>query len=579
MFLIYNTVTFMVLRRRGMIGTLRTLGVTRREVFALILGEALVTGMLGTGIGLALGVVMGKGLLFFVTRTINDLYFVLSVREVDIEYLSLAKGLAVGLGATLLSTLLPAREATTSPPGAVLARSSIESGVRRSLPRLSLLGLCFLVLGAGLLALSREGIVVAHAAFFSIIIGFALLTPALSVALLRLAGPLMRSVFGIIGTMAARSLSGALSRTSVAIAALMVAVSATVGVGIMVESFRETFIQWLEVSLQSDIYVSPARRDSRYHHFTLPARFVERVAATPGVEAVNRYRLIQVESAEGLTYVAALDVKAEGFRGFRFKEGEAGAAWRGFQEKGAVILSEPYAYRHGLHAGSSVSLKTDAGRRDFPVAGVIYDYTSDQGAVLISRGWFEKFWRDRGVTSLGVFASAGTDLDSLTETLRGLDTGGQEVLIRPHWVLKRESLEVFDRTFVITAVLRILAVIVAFVGVVSALMALQIARGREFGILRACGLTPRQGWGLIVCESALMGGMAGILSIPVGLVQALIMVYVINVRSFGWTFKMVIDPGILLQALLLALGAALVSGIYPAMRIGKMRPVSVLREE
>jgi putative ABC transport system permease protein len=132
---------------------------------------------------------------------------------------------------------------------------------------------------------------------------------------------------------------------------------------------------------------------------------------------------------------------------------------------------------------------------------------------------------------------------------------------------------------VITAVLRLLAVIVAFVGVVSALMALQIARGREFGILRACGLTPRQGWGLIVCESALMGGMAGVLSIPVGLVQALIMVYVINVRSFGWTFKMVIDPGILLQALLLALGAALVSGIYPAMRIGRMRPVSVLREE
>jgi putative ABC transport system permease protein len=301
MFLIYNTVTFMVLRRRGMIGTLRTLGVTRREVFALILGEALLTGMLGTGIGLALGVVMGKGLLFFVTRTINDLYFVLSVRELEIEYLSLAKGAAIGLGATLLSPLLPAREAAPSPPGAVLARSSIESRVRRSLPRWSLLGLCFLLLGAGLLTVSKEGIVIAHAAFFSIIIGFALLTPALSVALLRLAGPLMKSVFGIIGTMATRSVSGALSRTSVAIAALMVAVSATVGVGIMVESFRETFIEWLEVSLQSDIYVSPARRDSRYHHFTLPPRFVERVSATPGVEAVNRYRLIQVESAEGLT--------------------------------------------------------------------------------------------------------------------------------------------------------------------------------------------------------------------------------------------------------------------------------------
>jgi putative ABC transport system permease protein len=579
MFLIYNTVTFTVLRRRGMIGTLRTLGVTRREVFTLILGEALLTGILGTGIGLAIGVIMGKGLLFFVTRTINDLYFVVTVRQVEIEYLSLAKGFAIGLAATLLSTLLPAREATTSPPGVVLARSSIESRVRRSLPRLSLLGLFFLLLGAGLLNVPGEGIVIAHAAFFSIIIGFAFLTPACTVAVLGLVGPLMRSVFGIIGAMAARSVSGALSRTSVAIAALMVAVSATVGVGIMVESFRETFIEWLEVSLQSDIHVSPARRDSRYHHFTLPRRFIERVAETPGVEAVNRYRVIRVESSEGLTYVAVLDVKVQGFRGLRFKEGEAGVAWRDFQENGAVILSEPYAYRHGLHVGSLVNLKTDVGRRDFPVAGVIYDYTSDQGAVVISRKSFEKHWNDRGVTSLGVFAAAGTDLDSLTEALRGLDTGGQEVVIRPHWVLKRESLEVFDRTFVITAVLRLLAVIVAFVGVVSALMALQIARGREFGILRACGLTPRQGWGLILCETGLIGGIAGLLSIPVGLVQALIMVYVINVRSFGWTFKMVIDPGILLQALLLALGAALVSGIYPAVRIGRMRPVSVLREE
>jgi putative ABC transport system permease protein len=145
--------------------------------------------------------------------------------------------------------------------------------------------------------------------------------------------------------------------------------------------------------------------------------------------------------------------------------------------------------------------------------------------------------------------------------------------------LRRSALEVFDRTFAITMALRLLATIVAFIGVLSALMALQLERSRELGLLRATGITPRELWRLTLFETGLMGAMAGLLAVPLGLILAIILIYVINLRSFGWTIQMVLDPGYFVQALLVAIVAALAAGVYPALRVSRMAPARALREE
>ncbi|HKV10793.1 MAG TPA: ABC transporter permease, partial [Thermoanaerobaculia bacterium] len=134
-FLIYNTMTFSVVQRRTLIGTLRALGVTRREVFSLVLGEALAVAVLGTAAGLGVGVLLGQGLVRLVTQTINDLYFVVTVRDLAVPAATLAKGAAIGIGATLLAALAPAFEATQAPPRAVLTRSALEARLRRALPQ------------------------------------------------------------------------------------------------------------------------------------------------------------------------------------------------------------------------------------------------------------------------------------------------------------------------------------------------------------------------------------------------------------------------------------------------------------
>ncbi len=279
-FLIYNTMTFSVVQRRQWIGTLRALGVSRREIFALVLGEAFAVAVLGTGAGLGAGVLLGRGLVRLVTQTINDLYFVVSVRELAVPASTLALGALLGLGATLLAALVPAIEATQAPPRAALLRSTLEARLRRSLPRVTLLGLGLLAAGGALLL--PRNLAVSFMGLFAVILGCALLTPAATVLLIGLLRRPLGALLGVLGRMAAGGVVASLSRTAVAISALVIAVSVTVGIGVMVDSFRQTVIRWLGTTLQSDIYVSAPSRAGGLVGTALDPEVARRAMALPG---------------------------------------------------------------------------------------------------------------------------------------------------------------------------------------------------------------------------------------------------------------------------------------------------------
>jgi putative ABC transport system permease protein len=205
---------------------------------------------------------------------------------------------------------------------------------------------------------------------------------------------------------------------------------------------------------------------------------------------------------------------------------------------------------------------------------------------MMSRTTWSSVMDDPGVTSLGVFLAPGVSAEDGVTALRRAAAGapdataaGAAVVIRSNAELRRTSLEVFDRTFAITAVLRALAFVVAFIGVLAALMALQLERAREFGVLRANGLTPRQLWALVTTQTGVLGLVAGLLAVPLGLVLAVVMIEVVNKRSFGWTLGIEVGGDILAQAVLLALLGALLAGLYPAWRMSKTSPALALREE
>ena len=192
---------------------------------------------------------------------------------------------------------------------------------------------------------------------------------------------------------------------------------------------------------------------------------------------------------------------------------------------------------------------------------------------------YRQLWDDDNISSVGVYLAPGYDAGTMVERLQSHFAGRQELIIQSNRDLRQSALEIFDRTFAITMTLRLLATVVAFIGVLSALMALQLERARELGVLRATGMTRRQLWSLTLLETGLMGTTAGVLAIPTGLVLALVLIYVINLRSFGWTIQMALEPWYFGQAMLVAVGAALLAGLYPALRASRMVTARALRED
>jgi putative ABC transport system permease protein len=578
-FLIYNTMTFSIVQRRDLIGRLRALGVTQRQIFGLVLGEAALLGVVGTGLGLLLGIVLATGLVQLLAQTINDLYFVVQVSELSITAWIVLKGFLLGVGTTLGAAVPPAREATNAPVSTVLQRSTQETAVQRRAPGWAAAGLGIGALGVLLLAVTEQSIIASYAALLCLLVGAALLTPLAVMGLARGLRPLLDRLFGVIGRMAARGVVTSLSRTGVAIAALMVAVAATVGVGLMIDSFRGTVEDWLTQSLQADVYVQPPSLVFRRSEATLDSTVVARLRRVDGVAGAHSVRRVSVQADVGPTELVAIEPGPQTEAIYRFKARADGAVWSRFRSDAAVFVSEPYAYRHDLAVGDTVRLQTDRGTRPFPVAAVYYDYGSDRGVVMMSRTTYEHVYDDRGVSGLAFYADGSTTVDALIADMRASVSGMQEVIIRSNKALRETSLNVFDRTFTITTVLRILAIVVAFIGVLSALMALALERRREMGVLRATGMTPPQLGAYVTLQTGLMGVIAGLLSLPLGYALAYVLVFVINKRSFGWTLQLSVSPEILLQSFGLAVAAAVLAGLYPAWRMARARPALALREE
>ncbi len=581
-FLIYNTVTFSVVQRRPLIGTLRALGATRRQIFLLILGEAFLLGLVGTIFGLGLGIIFGRGAVGLVSQTISDLYFTVNVQGVAVAPLTLLKGAFIGLLASVGAALLPAIDATRTPPVGTLRRSDVEQRALRLLPLITIGAFALNGFGYLLLQIQTQNIIVSFVALFSFVLGGALFTPIILLLFMRLATPLTNRLFGVLGRMAPRAVIRSLSRTSIAVAALTVAVSVIVGVSVMIGSFRSTVASWLDTTLGADIYISPPLITATRSTVDVDAAILDELAQLDGVERIEAGRSVEVISPDYpdlppvLLNAGTGDITANP-RQFTWLN--VSDYWTALAD-GQIVVSEPFAFRRNITPeNNQLTLLTDQGEQTFTVAGVFYDYSTDQGSVFMADSVYRELYDDPYISSIALFLDNETALADIIDTLQTETLVGTDLNAQGNRDLRAGVFDVFERAFAITGALQLLATVVAFIGILSALMALQLEHTREYGVMRATGMTPRQLWNYTLIQTGLMGTTAGLLALPIGLVLALVLIYVINVRSFGWTMELALLPGEFAQAFAVAVLAALAAGVYPAWRLMQLVTARALRSE
>lgn len=583
LFLVYNTVATSVIARRAEIGTLRALGASRRRVLGLFLGEAAVMALAGCALGVPLGWLLARGAVGLTASTVTTLYVAEAAGLPSMGWWQGVLAFAVGVPLALAAAGGPALEAAgISPLQALRGAAAAEARAR---PRLrSLLAALACLALAGLLA--RMGPIGGLPVFgvlsaLAVVFGLALAVPAALWGLGRLGQRPLTRLLGVEGRLAHGSLVGSIPRLSVSVAALAVSLAMLVAIAVMIGSFRETVIYWVGQTLQADLYISTARRSNIEAQGTISAELERVVVADPAVVAVDRFRNLSLPYQDRLIVLGAgeFDVLLDhGSLAFK-APANAAAAMRAAIGRDAVVASESFALRFGRGPGDTVRLPTPSGERPFRIAAVFYDYSTDRGVLVMDRSSFRRHWGDLRPTSLTVYLDRAADPDAVRARL--LATLGERhgAFIHTNASLRTEVLRIFDSTFTITYALEAIAILVAILGVTATLATLVIERRPELAMLRLVGAGRAQVRRMVMIEAGLLGLVSQVLGVIAGLSLAVLLIYVINVQSFGWTIQFHVPVGFLLQVMAVLLAATTLAGLYPARLAARDQPVEQVETE
>lgn len=581
-FLIYNTISISVVRRRAEIGILRALGASKLFILLSFLFEALLFAIAGGAIGVLLGRVMAIGAVRLVGVTVEALYISSQPSAIHLTFVSVGAGVALGIVVSLLAALMPAWEAAQVPAVEAMARGRIEyvTGVRsrRLLPPALLL-----LVTAGLLTLLppiRQLPIFGFISVLVLVAGASLLIPSGISGFVKTAGNMLRGTFGIEALIALRALRASLRRTSVLTAALGTAIAMATAIAVMVGSFRETVLVWMNNELRADLYLRPAGPPAVDVDPTMPDSVADAIAHIPGVAGIDRFR------AYSITYDGLPATLAGGERSklgrldtTRFLPGENGRKiLNQLPEGDYCVVSEPFANKHHIRVGDTLQLPVGSTRHAFRVIGIYYDYSSERGLIIVARNILLKFLPDTALSSLAVYIHPGADAAAVRNAIdRAI--AGRAILVMSNSSLRTAAITIFDQTFRITYALEAVAVVVAVLGIVGALLALIIDRRREFALLRLLGASREQVRGVLLFEAALLGLFSNVLGILLGLLLSLILIYVINKQSFGWTIQFHPPWELVLYLLCGIYAATVLAGLYPARLANSLQPVDVLHEE
>jgi len=557
-FLVFSAQALEVARRRGEHALLRVLGLTRGQVFRMVLAEACVLGAIGAALGLLLGYALALAALRASGGDLGAGMFRGISPEISFSALPAFLYLMAGIAVAVLGSVLPALDAARAAPARALKAGDEHAFFERAMPAWP--GLACLALG-GALSLARplHGLpVFGYLAIACLLVGSIALMPRVAVAVFQ-ALPLPRSPALALGLAQLRAAPG---QAAVSLAAIVASFSLMAAMAIMVASFRESVDAWLDRVLPADLYFRTTHAgDTGY----LEPGTEERVRALPQVARADFLRSgrILLDPQRPPVVLVARDRAANSFPPV------------GKQVPGDAWISEAVADLYGFAPGQKVALPILGKLHEFTVAGVFRDYARQHGAVLIDRAHYISLTGDRKANDASLWLAPGATPADVVDALRALP-GGTELDIADAGEIREVSLRIFDRSFAVTYAMEAVAVLVGLFGLSSSIGAMVLGRRREFGMLRHLGLTRRQIAAMLAAEGGLLSLVGALAGLAAGTAISLVLIYVVNRQSFNWSIDLH-PPYLFLAGLAgvlvaLAVLTAVISG-REAMGMGAVRAV------
>jgi putative ABC transport system permease protein len=586
MFLVYSLMALNAVLRRRELAVLRATGASSRLLFMLFIGEGGLLGLGGWLLALPISTLLVKYLLAAVSGTVSMLFVRVQVDALVLSPWEILLSLLVTLAVAVAAAVQPAREAMRVPPREAMEIEPTAALRPYQIRRMALAGLVLLALVYPVSRLpSPAGVSLAgYLAALVLFVGFAL--PALW-ALRRLGGVLARPLLRLFGQpafLAARYLQQSGVQTAISVSALITAVALFTSLVIMIQSFRGTVDLWVHQSIAGDLYVRPKLAELNRYRDPLP----------PGVQTAIQDLAAPVDRVATRMFELTAGGHAHMFEAMDYAAylGRSRFIWMGGGDPRrieadliagrGVVVSEVFANLTGLVVGDRYRVQIRGETLDEPILGVFRDYRTQGGVVYSSLAHYQQRFDDPAWSAVQLnFNVGGPERQPALARLRGelLMCCGDAIEMLEGGNLRREILRIFDETFAITTVLLLIALVVAALGIATALAVLVLQRARQLNTLRAIGAGTAQLRRMILWEAGLIviGGQAA--GLVCGFMLSYLLIFVVNLQSFGWTFYYRVDWQTLIGSLPLIFGAALLAAL-PAVKLALgSHPAALLRGE
>lgn len=572
-FLVYNAIAISVAQRRREVAILRALGETRSGVVWLFMLEAAMLALPGSAIGLALGSYLAQFSVKSTLTTLDSLYMSASQIAPELRPDLAVRALLAGIMIAFMSAYMPARRGTAFDPAIALrGASSVE--LKQPPVRLMLLGA--LVLGVLSSVPWFAGTAVGGFVQLTLIVmSAALATPAFVIGMRAVFVRGVEYALGVPGRLGLDYVARSLSRSTVNVLALMVAVSMSVSVSSWLASFERSLGRWAEQVGTADLTVTRGSPVINLRHVPLLPEAVERVGAVPGVGALQRFRMLNQEIGATTLRLVATDTDVfltETRKRDRGWELTAGAPLRrgDLSSRPSIALSENAARQLGVALGDTIELSSPSkGRFSVAVRAVVVDFTSQHGTGFIDLSLFHEYFQDDAVDGLFVYVAKGYSPDAVADQIRATLASGERdasIFVTKTSAVQKHLVDTLDKAFSYSRAVELLTLVIGLLGVIGTMVAAVLDRQQELSMLRAVGATRAQVALSIVVEAGFLGLCAATAGIAVGVIETQVFFKTLVTTQTGWHLAFVFPWTMALRTTLLVVGTSALAGAIPAYR-------------
>jgi len=575
-FLIFNAFSMSVVERKRDYGMLRTIGLTRTQVTSLVLVEAITLGLIGSLLGLILGIWMARGLTQVMQVLINQ-----DLSQIQVPQGVAVVGFLVGVLVAVAAAVVPAIQAgKISPLEALRVRASNQEGW--IIQKGWIAGAILLLISVLILIINpfpydiqfRMGSLVV----FSLFVGGTLMIPVSVTTWERLLKPIVSGIYRSSGKLASSNLQRSRLRTTLTVGALMIGVAMMVIVWVMTDSFKGDLDVWLDGYIGGDLYVASS--------LPMGNDVWKRLEAVPGVAAVAPVRYFDVEwlqptgDQEKITFTAIDPASYYQVTSFVYVQALPSEmeALQALSKGDAVFISSVMSEKYGLQPGDELTLLTRMGRRQFEIKAVVMDYFN-QGLV-INGSWLDmqRYFRQQGASAFMLKVDPGFEIDQVKEYIEDTARKRDQLIVASNQSLLESVNSLMDQAFSMFDVLAIIAMMVGFFGITNTVTMNVLERTRELGMLRGVGMTRVQLITMILAEAALMGIIGGLLGILFGIILSRVFMLSMTAMS-GYKLAYILPVQRVILALLISIIVSQFAAFLPSLRAARYRILDAIQYE